>query len=217
MDDGGLDLRRRPEGPGRHAKRYSHVAMELGEHAETAVGLAARSRRQALGDLLLEHQRHRVNRPARTDERRHDGLRHAIGQITYDEHPPTGWRNERGVVPRARVRVEDLDVRETLAQLGGERAIDFERDHPAGAARQLSGERAPAGADLDDDVSTGGCDEIDDGAGDAGVAQEVLAKSAALRVHPFTVLHVTGTGLAPTQPGRMCLTFSAWRGEPALP
>ena len=45
---------------------------------------------------------------------------------------------------------------------------------------QLVGQRAFAGADLDDEVARGRRDEIDDGAGDAGVAQEVLAERPAL-------------------------------------
>ena len=64
MHDGGLDLGRWPEGAGRYAERQSDVAIELGEHAEAAVRLAAGRRGQALGHLALEHECHLADGPA---------------------------------------------------------------------------------------------------------------------------------------------------------
>src|SRR5207244_10893503 len=72
MHDGGLDLGRWSEGAGRYAERQSDVAIELGEHAEAAVRLAAGRRGQALGHLALEHECHLADGPARAHERHQD-------------------------------------------------------------------------------------------------------------------------------------------------
>src|SRR2546425_1444280 len=86
--------------------------------------------------------------------------------------------------PRARVGLDHLDRRNAGAQPRDEPAIDLESDDAAGAARELARERALAGADLDDEVPPRGRDEVDDRAGDPGVAEEVLAERAPpSRVH----------------------------------
>src|SRR5256884_1031582 len=183
MHDGGLDLGRWPEGAGRYAERQSDVAIELGEHAEAAVRLAAGRRGQALGHLALEHECHLADGPARAHERHQDRLRHAIGQITQDDHPAAGRGHERPVVPRAGIGVDDLDGLEAPTQLGREPAIDLERDDAAGAPRELARQRTLPRTDLEHEVVSRRRDEIDDAASDGGVAQKMLAESAAPVVH----------------------------------
>src|SRR6266478_3213395 len=183
MHDGGLDLRRWPEGARRYAERQSDVAIELGEHAEAAVRLASGRRGQALGHLALEHECHLADGPARAHQRHQDRLRHAIGQITQDDHPAAGRGHERPVVPRAGIGVDDLDGLEAPTQLSREPAIDLERDDAAGAPRELARQRALPRTDLEHEVVSRRRDEIDDAASDGGVAQEMLAESAAPVVH----------------------------------
>src|SRR2546427_11729001 len=183
MHDGGLDLGRWAEGAGRYAERQSDVAIELGEHAEAAVRLAAGRRGQALGHLALEHECHLADGPARAHERHQDRLRHAIGQITQDDHPAAGRGHERPVVPRAGIGVDDLDGLEAPTQLGREPANDLERDDAAGAPRELARQRALPRTDLEHEVVSRRRDEIDDAASDGGVAQKMLAESAAPVVH----------------------------------
>src|SRR5262249_32877239 len=69
------------------------------------------------------------------------------------------------------------------------------------ATRQFSGQRALARADLYDEVALRRRDQIDDGPGDAGVAQEVLPEGAAPTVHVLTVLHPHLVAFAPTSSG----------------
>ena len=88
MDHRGLDLGRRAEGAGRHREGQPRLAGKLGQHRQASVSLAAGRGRDALGNLLLEHESHFVQDRARLDECLEDGLAHAVGEIADDEDAP---------------------------------------------------------------------------------------------------------------------------------
>src|SRR3989454_9221001 len=102
---------------------------------------------------------------------------------TLFRSPAAGRGHERPVVPRAGIGVDDLDGLEAPTQLGREPAIDLERDDAAGAPRELARQRALPRTDLEHEVVSRRRDEIDDAASDGGVAQKMLAESAAPVVH----------------------------------
>ena len=69
---------------------------------------------------------------------------------------------------------------EALAEGGGQRVVDLERQEPARRAGQAPCERALAGPDLDDEVARGRLHEGHDALGHGVVAEEMLAERARL-------------------------------------
>src|SRR5204862_56390 len=184
VEDRGLHLGRRPERARRHAQRHARVAVDLGQHRQASVDLAAGRRGHALGHLALEHERHLVDRGARLDERHEDGLADAVREVADDEDAAAGRRREARVAPATRVRLDDLDPREARAQSRDERRVDLERDDAPRAPRELAREGPLARPDLDDQVVRARGDEVHDRAGEARVAQEVLPERAAPTQRP---------------------------------
>src|SRR5438094_528848 len=93
------------------------------------------------------------------------GRREAVAYPVRGQPATAGRCGQQAVIPGAGVGVDDLDVANPRTEVGGERAIDLERDDAAGAARELARERALARADLHHEVALGRGDDIDDGAG----------------------------------------------------
>jgi hypothetical protein len=84
------------------------VAAPLGEDRETAIGLGARLRHDALGHLALEHQRHGrpERRPCLGRQPAHQKLgAHVVGQVGHD---PDGRGQMRRPVEIERVAMDHL-------------------------------------------------------------------------------------------------------------
>ena len=182
VDHRGVHLGRWAKGPGRDREGKPRLAGELGQHGQAPVGLAPGTSRDALGDFLLEHERHLVEDRPRLDEGLEDGLAHAVREIAHDDDAPGRVGLEGGqprVVKGARVGQEDLDVgriREALAERRGHDLVHLEGEEPAGRAGEAARQRSQPRPDLDHEILLRRLDEADHPLGHGVVAEEVLAE-----------------------------------------
>src|SRR5581483_3378281 len=150
LDDGRLDPRGRQEGPARHGEGERDVGEALDERRRHAPAAAARRGGQAGGDLALEH---------------HDGVREAVARLEQaKEHGGGDVVGEIGDHRDARIRDDGRE----------RRGKDV-----AGARRELVGERAQPGTDLEHDRLGSHAGALDDATSHRGVAQEVLPPALA--------------------------------------
>ena len=180
-DDRRGHLRRRREGARRHVEQDLGLGAPAGQHAKAAIGLRAGRCDDALGDLALEHQGHRVvpGRPRLglepTDQQRR---RNVVGQVGDDARRRWG---ERRHIDGKRVVRHDRQAAGAgggdFLQRGDAAIVALDGDNVPGAGgEQGAGEPAGAGADLDH----GDAGKIAGGARDAGceveIEQEILAE-----------------------------------------
>ena len=152
LQNGRCHLRRRGEGAGRDVEQAPHLAQPLHEHAETAVILAARRRRQPVRDLLLEHQRQAgdgadIGKPAQQQ-----GRGDIVGQVGDDA---ARGGAERGNLHRQGIRHHECEPagksRGDLLEHRPAAFIPFHRHQMRGTVfKQGAGQAAGAGSDLDD-------------------------------------------------------------------
>ncbi len=147
------------------------LAHELHEHRDGAVGLRARQREEAVGDLALHHHAPGVDQrqavEALDDERRGDVVRQV-----RDELRRVG--SERREIELERVTEVDLDVGAGVTQVRLERRVDLDRVHARDAVGEVVRQYAEAGTDLEDDVVLVELREPADHAENVLVDEEVL-------------------------------------------
>ena len=182
MDDGGRHFRRRHEVARIDLEGDARLRAPTGEHAEAAIGVILGRGDDALGHLLLEHQRRR--RPPRrpgigaqpADEQRSRDVVRQVGDDTRRTAADAGGEVlGQGIslddLQLARIGVGDLGERRQAAPV----ALDCD-DALGAAGEQGAGQAAGTGADLDH----GDAFQRSAGAGDAGgqieVQEEVLAE-----------------------------------------
>ena len=95
-----------------------------------------------------------------------------VRQVADDAQ--AGWEAREIELERVGTVDGQLERRKARRQLGGEIAIDFDGLELAGALDERRGERALAGADLDQKIARRGSDGVDDARSHARVMQEML-------------------------------------------
>ena len=177
--DGGRYLGRRVEGAGAHHKGDVGGTVELRRDAQQAA-LALR-RRHALRDLALHRRDDDVRLVRGLQEAANDGGRGVVGEV--GDHLVRLAGGDEGVERRFEgVGVDDLHVGpvgEVRLQGRAEGGVELQRDDAARSAGEDLGQRAEAGADLDDGVVGGDVGGVGDALEDAGRDEEVLAEALA--------------------------------------
>ena len=163
---------RRRSAPGRTARR-----------ASSAPGRATKRSR----DLALQHQHGAREAGARARAAGRRSRRRDVVRQVRDDRRPAGSGDQRGERPLEDVADDDLDARVVRVALRRAAPRGRGRSRPAyeppGARRQLVGERAQPGADLEHARGRADRGGVDDPVRDGGVAEEVLA-AALLRAEP---------------------------------
>src|SRR5262245_2036200 len=151
-DDRGVDTRSRTECRRRHPMGAELPRVELEKHRHGAVRLRPRRREEALGNLALHHHDPTLERRDSIEALDDDRRRDVVGQVRDELRRR---RLERHVVEGDRVPEDEVDVRrpvERLLERLLERRIELDRMDLAHAVREVAGQHAGAGADLQDDV-----------------------------------------------------------------
>ena len=174
-DERRVDVRRRPEDRAGDRVEAGAAGGELHEHRDGAVRLRRRLGEEAVGDLPLHHHAPELDarQPGQAlgDDRRRDVVRQVRDELRRR-------RLERGEVERERVAPVELDVRELfqLPEVRRERAVELDGVDVAHTVREVAGQDAEAGADLERDVLGGELGEPADHVEDVSVREEVLAQ-----------------------------------------
>src|ERR1019366_3486298 len=189
------------------------------EAGESAPGLGARARREALRDLVLDHEDGAFEAACLLargpKELAGDRVRQIPAQDARGRR--VGLAEQRGKVRRLRVSLEDARARalELLREERHEIAVAFDGHDRRRALREEPGEGAGAGSDLDDarspDLAVGDA-RAGDGAGDSVGDEEILAE-ALLRTEAG--LAQDGARIARGHEAFSCLSGAGARRTPA--
>src|SRR4030095_2859144 len=177
-----VDLRRRPEGSGRHRESQVRLTGELRQNRQASICPAPGEGGHALGDFLLKHESHLVDGLPGLDKGHETGTAHAVWQIADDQHTTGRIRLERGqprVIERPSIGHSDLDmgrVSEALHEGGRQPRIDFDGQKSPGRAGEVTGEGALPWSDLEDEIPGSRAHQRHDALGDGVVAEEMLAE-----------------------------------------
>ncbi len=143
-DDRGLHLGRRPERPGGQLQQTLDARPVTDENGQDAVVLRPRRRRQAHGDLALQHDRRVDERQAfagEFDQLEEDRRGDVVGQVAGDAERRAGGRDgfQRAAdVVGSRLQeiaFDDVNIgRRGIAQEGRQVAVDFEGQRPSARA-----------------------------------------------------------------------------------
>ena len=146
----GHDLGGRNEGGGRHVEQALHRADMLGQDGQASVRLGARLGRQAVDDLLLEHQDHVGDLVGLVQPADQQRRRDVVGEVG-DDPPGRRGRAMSDRSSRASASTRSRRPSATACKLLQDRdgaGIDFDR-HDAGGAFEQQGARQPAGTGTD--------------------------------------------------------------------
>src|SRR5579875_1951902 len=180
LDDGRLDPRGRQERPAWHGKGELDVGEALDERRRHAPAAAARGGGQAGSHLALEHHDGAGEAVARLEQPKDDGGGDVVREIGdhRDARIRDDGRERRGEdVGGAHGHVRGGRVAGGEAR--GEPPIDLDQVEPPRARRELVGERAQPGTDLEHDRFGPHAGALDDATGHRSVAQEVLPPAIA--------------------------------------
>ena len=176
-----IHLRRGPERARWHLDQRRHLAIGLQHHREPAVDLAALAGGHPLDHFLLQHEVHVSNRLGMVERMEQDRAGQVVGQVS--DQPDAGAIAPQLTRQLAEVHLQDITRDQTqiaALRLGGVRerlqqiAVELDRGERAMPREQRQGQRALAGADLDEVLARLGVDRQNDPIDDAALVQEVL-------------------------------------------
>ena len=145
-----MDLRDRPECPGRQGQQPAHGGAKLDEDRQRSVVLRAGRSLDAVGHFALDHQR-RVNQPAavtaRPQELEDDWRGHVVGQVAGHPEVAAGGREQ---VEVEEILLDERDVRrQTRPQGLGHVTVQFNGSQVGDERREPERERAGARPNLE--------------------------------------------------------------------
>jgi hypothetical protein len=172
---GGVDLRRRREGPGRHAQQERHREAILQHHREAAVGFGAGLRHHPLDHFLLQHEDRVAHAIGEIGHPEEDRRRDVVGQVTDDAQ-------RRGKDREIEFERVGLVHRELVARIfarkcSGQVAVDLDGVQFPERENQLPREDAGPGTDLHHGVAGLRADRLHDAPHVMTVGEEVLAEA----------------------------------------
>jgi len=174
-------------GRGQNAEAFHHEWFEHrvvpSEERERAVSRAARGRSQAIGVLLLHQQDGAAHHVALLEQPLEDRCGDVVGNVA-DDGEPVGLmpRGDLGQIDLEEIGVHQLEAGDRiqlLAEQLDQPVVHLDRDHARRAGREVSGQRAGSGADLDHHVVIANARLLDDALGEVGAREEVLAEALA--------------------------------------
>ena len=177
-DESRVDVGGRPEDVATDRAGTAYVREPRRLHAGHAVGLRPGRRGEPVGDLGLHHHQPALQRRQQGQQVDQHRDRDVVGQVGDQR----GRRRTGDLLDAHRVGQHDLEAvgvvrcvrRDGGGQPVGEERVDLDRHHAPRDVEEGQGQRAEAGADLDDDVVAGDAGLAHDPAHGVGVDDEVL-------------------------------------------
>ena len=175
-DEGRLDPRSRAKDLGRDGVKADLARGELNQHGHGSIGLRPRLGEEPVGRLPLHHHAPALERGRMLERLDHERRRDVVRKV---RHELRRRRLERVRIDGERVAEDQADVlvvTERLAERLLEGAVELDGVDEADLLRQIAGEDAETGTDLEDDVDFVERGQAPDDTQDVLVDEEVLAE-----------------------------------------